>query len=226
MAAPRSALVALLGITLVACGPGAGSVNPATQPTSVARVTLPPATAAPAVTPDPPTEPPTPTLTPKPTPVPVPPKPTGLKFDEESEAICDPDDPETMCGIGDTIYTLSWKAPRTKNIEIQVYGLLECLNRPENPPDSSRGPCLVEGTKLPSSAKKLIAKAKASDGVVSWRGDIDAGGCDMAEQFIGPHGEVFYAIVLAAYNTAGKPSVFAIADPGEWWTPDPGDVPC
>ncbi len=216
MSSPRTLLVALVALTVAAC-----SAGPAAQPTAIAQATIPPVTAAPAVTPDPPT----PTPTPKPTPVPVPPKPTGLKFDEESEAICT-GDPRDMCGIGDTIYTLSWKAPRTKGVEIRVYGLLACLNRPETPPDSSDGPCLVKGTKLPSSAKKLIAKAKASDGVVSWRGDIDAGGCDMAEQCIGPHGEIFYAIVLASYNSAGKPSVFAIADPGKWWTPDPGDVPC
>jgi hypothetical protein len=225
MAASRHALVALLAIAIAACGAGAAPVNPATQPTTVSKVTLPPVTAAPAVTRDPPTEPPTPKHTPKPTPIPVPPKPTGLKFDEEIEAICT-DDPREMCGIGDSTYTLSWKAPRTKGIEIRVYGLLECLSRPENPPDSSDGPCLVEGTKLPSSAKNLIAKAKASVGVVSWKADQSAAGCDMAEQILGPDGEVFYAIVLAAYNTAEKPSVFAIAAPGEWWTPEPGDMPC
>jgi hypothetical protein len=122
-------------------------------------------------------------------------------------------------------FTLSWKAPRTKGVEIRVYGLIECLSMPENPPDSSDGPCLVKGTKLPSSAKKLIAKVKASDGVVSWMASQPEG-CDMAEQIPGPNEETFYAIVLAAYNTDGKPSVFAIADPGEWWTPEPGDMPC
>jgi hypothetical protein len=222
MSSPRAGLVAFVALTLAAC-----SAGPAAQPTAIAQATTPPVTAGPAVTPDPPTDPPTPKPTPKPTPTPVPapPKPSGVKLHEEIEGDCT-DDPREMCAIGDTVYTLSWKAPRTKGIEIRVFGLLECLSRPENPPDSSRGPCLVKGTKLPSSAKKLIATAKASDGVVSWRGDTSAGGCDMAEQFLGPHGEVFYAIVLAAYNTAGKPSVFAIASPGEWWTPDPGDEPC
>ena len=220
MSSPRAGLVALVALAVAAC-----SAGPATQPTAIARATMPPATAALVVTPEPSTGPPTPKPTTKPTPVPVPPKPSGLKFDEETEGDCT-DDPREMCAIGDTVYTLSWKAPRTKGVEIRVYGLLECLSRPENPPDSSDGPCLVKGTRLPSSAKKLIAKVKASDGIVSWRGDQSAGGCDMAEQFIGPHGEIFYAIVLAAYNTAGKPSVFAIADPGEWWTPDPDDMPC
>jgi hypothetical protein len=220
MSSPRAGLVALVVLAVAAC-----STGPAALPTSVAQAATPSITAGPVVTPEPPTDPPTPKPTPKATPKPVPPKPSGLKFDEETEGECT-DDPREMCAIGDTVYTVSWKAPRTKGVEIRVYGLRECLSRPENAPDSSDGPCLVKGTKLPSTSKKLITKVKASDGVVSWRGDTSAGGCDMAEQFIGPHGEIFYAIVLAAYNTDGKASVFAIAEPGEWWTPDPGDVPC
>jgi len=215
MSSPRAVLVALVALTIAACSPG-----PATQPTAVTQATTPPDAATPVVTPEPSTEPPTPKPTPKPTPrpVPVPPQPTKVTFGEHQREIKEGEEYEIT-------YTVTWRAPRTKGVEIRVYGVLGCLSRPENPPDSSSGPCLVENTRLPASARKLIAKAKASDGVINWTVDLSDPGCDMAEQVIGPHKETFYAIVLAAYNRSG-PSVFAIADPGEWWTAALRDTPC
>jgi hypothetical protein len=219
MSGRGAAVVTLVAIALAACGG-----TPAAQPTSVAQVTLPPVTAAPVVTPKPappterPTARPTPRPTPKPTPIPVPPKPTGVTFGVHEREINGGDDYEIT-------HTVTWKAPLTKDVEIRVYGVLECLGMPKDPPASSSGSCLVEHTPLPASALKLIAKAPASDHVVSWTALSSWGGCDLAEQILGPHEESYSAIVLAAYSTSGH-SVFAIAEPGGWWMPDPGDTAC
>ncbi len=221
MSSQRAVLGALVAVVLAAC-----SAGPATQPTTIAQVTRPPATAVPAVTAEPPTEPstpkatpaPTPKPTPKPTPVPVPPKPSGVTFGEHERDINDGNDTEIT-------YTVTWRAPRTKGVEIRVYGVLECLSMPKDPSASSHGPCLVEHTTLPASEKVLIAKVPASDAVTSWKAHGSWGGCDIAEVTLGPRAEAFYAIVLAAYNGSG-PSVFAIAEPGQWWQPDPGDTAC
>ena len=70
-----------------------------------------------------------PVATPKrtPTPVPVPPEPTGVQLQlEEVESECD-SNPADTCAIGDYVYTLSWKAPRTKGVEIRVYGVTTCF---------------------------------------------------------------------------------------------------
>ena len=137
MSRPRAALVALVALTLAAC-----SAAPATQPTAIAHGRMPPVAAAPAVTLEPTTEPPTPAPTPQPTPKPVPPKPTTVTFGEHQREIKEGEDYEIT-------YTVTWRAPRTKGVEIRVYGILGCLSMPENPPDSSSGPCLVKNTKLP-----------------------------------------------------------------------------
>ena len=163
MTASRLVLPALLGIALVACGAGAGSVKPDTEPTSVAQVTLPPVTATAAVTPDPEpaTEPPTPVPTPKPTATPspkpaagpVPPKPSGLEIQTPCLLECGPDDLDG--------YRLTWKAPRTKGVEIRVYGVTRCFRT-----DDSEGECLLKGTELPDGVRVLLAKGPASKGVL------------------------------------------------------------
>ena len=154
---------------------------------------------------------PTPTKTPrpKPTPLPVPSKPTGVRSDYEDEAICDDRAPEDTCAIGDTIFTVTWKAPRTNGLVIRVYGVTTCFGT-----DSTQtvidGACLREHTPLPSSVRVLVAKVPASKGKVTWR--MDPGEGLAATR----HGVTIHSIVLAAYNADGAHSTFAIADPGDY----------
>jgi hypothetical protein len=210
MAASRNALVALLGIALAACGAEAASVSPATHPTGVAQATPPPVTATPAVTSEqePSTESPTraatpkPTSkpTPKPTPVPVPPKLSGLGYDRPSEL------------EGGGLASLTWKAPRTKGVEIRVYGVTRCLPGVD-------GACLQEHTALADDIRVLLAKAPASKGKVSWNQDwgdwVSINDPDWActTAYVSENGTSFYSIVVAAYSTSGH-SIFAIVDPG------------
>ncbi len=205
MAAPRGVLLALLGIALASCGPVAASVNPATQPTGVARVTQPPVTAAPGVTPELFPHPP-PSLTPKP--IPVPPKPTGL----ELTLACGwgPDD-EGGCDTGTDGGVLTWQKPRTKGVEVRVYGVTKCFRT-----DAPNGPCLREHTLVPSKIRVLLAKGPASKGGLSFFQTLFAhtkDGCEYG--YRSEDGTAFYAIVVAAYNASG-PSVFAIADEGRY----------
>jgi hypothetical protein len=62
---------------------------------------------------------------------------------------------------------VTWRAPRSKGVEIRVYGVTECLARPAHPEPDSRGPCLVKHTPLPASVRTLLATARASDGKVA-----------------------------------------------------------
>ena len=158
-------------------------------------------------------------ITPKPTPVPVPPKPTGVKFDVQVKEL----------GGGEryeNTHTVTWRAPRSEGVEIRVYGVTECIAEPAHPRPDAHGPCLVVHTPLPASVRRLLATAPASDGVVSWTWTDEYGGCDgFPVAAHGPDGTAFAAVVLAAYSTAGH-SIFAIAEPGGWWEPAPGDVVC
>jgi hypothetical protein len=146
----------------------------------------------------------------------VPPKPSGVKLHEVTEGICS-DDPGELCGIGDSTYTVTWKAPRTKGIEMRVYGATTCFGA-----DSSGtmidGYCLREHTALPASVRVLLAKAPASKGKVTWRMG--------AAQSLGAtrDGVPVYSFVLAAYNAEGGHSIFAIADAGDYCTS--ADVDC
>jgi hypothetical protein len=154
---------------------------------------------------------------PTPAPIPVPPKPTGVKFDEQRGVGSDP-------SMTEITQTITWGAPRSPEVEIRVYGVIECIAMPTAPDPNTSGPCLVTGTPLPASARTLLAIAPASDGTVSWTwtGTFDCGEPDPAYD---PDGPIYRAVVLAAYNGSGH-SIFAIAAPGSWWEPGPNDIVC
>ena len=153
---------------------------------------------------------------PKPTPVPVPPKPTGVKFDEQAHESDD-------AAVVEITQTVTWRAPRSEGVEIRVYGVTECIAEPADPSPDTHGPCLVEHTTLPASVRTLLATAPASAGVVSWTWTEESR-CNpgLASR---PDGPRYSAVVLAAYDASGH-SIFAIAEPGEWWAPVPGEMVC
>ena len=147
----------------------------------------------------------------------MPPKPTGVKLDYEIEAICG-DNPEDTCAVGDFIFTLSWKAPRTKGVEMRVYGVTTCFGQ-----DGNRavidGHCLREHTALPSSVRVLLAKVPTSKGKVTWRMDPGQGLAATRD------GVPVHSVVLAAYNATGEHSIFAIADAGDYCQSSEGACP-
>ena len=216
----RSVAALLTAIIVAACGTsGASSTPPITPPAPT-----PPAAAITAASPSPtaaatlvsPSPSATHQPTPRPTPVPAPPKPTGATFASKVRV----SDDEATAKITQTV---TWQAPRSKGVEIQVYGVTECIARPADPLPDTSGPCLVEHTPLPSSVRTLLTTAPASDGVVSWTWTEETG-CDPGLSY-DPEGPAYYAIVLAAYNASGH-SIFAIAEPGRWVGYGPNDVIC
>ena len=216
----RSVAALLTVIVLVAgCSTNAApSPPPITPSTDAPDVSITPAAASPTApaTPATPTPSATPRPTPKPTPVPVPPKPTGVKFDvQERES----DDEEVL----KITQTVTWRAPRSEGVEIRVYGVTDCIAYPAHPRPGAHGPCLVVHTPMPASVRRLLATAPASDGVVSWTW-TEPSGC-MTDLPSAPDGPAYYAVVLAAYSASGH-SIFAIAEPGVWWEPAPGDQFC
>jgi hypothetical protein len=114
-----------------------------------------------------------------------------------------------MCAVGDTIFKASWESPRTKGVEIRVYGVTTCFGEDSNGAKID-GNCLREHIALPSSIRVLLAKVPASKGKVTWR--MYPGGRGLAEtrDRVG-----VYSIVLAAYNREGGHSIFVIADAGD-----------
>jgi hypothetical protein len=215
----RWVLSLLLGLGTVGCSGIAPSAIPTGQaaiPTAAPVPTRSPTTAAAARSPTPTLEP-TSEPTPEPTPLQEPPKPTGVAFDEQKRLASEASATEVS-------QTITWEAPLTEDVEIQVYGVTECLARPDDPAPDTTGPCLVTGTALPASLRTLLATAPASEGEVSWTwtGDFECGPSDPSYD---PAGPAYFAIVLAAYNTAGH-SIFAIAAPGMWWEPGPEGAIC
>lgn len=208
---PVAAALAAVVIIGVACSAPASA--PTASPTPAA-----PASTSPALTYSPRSPSTAPTLvpSPKPTPVPVPPKPTDVTFDVQAEVSGDE-------SVAEITQTVTWRAPRGEGVEIKVYGVTECIAEPEDPSPDTSGPCLVEHTPLPASLRTLLASAPASDGVVSWTWSQDTG-CDIGLAY-DPDGPIYYAVVLAAYSASGH-SIFAIAEPGGWWRPGPGDIVC
>ncbi len=146
----------------------------------------------------------------------VPSMPTRVKFDEHVKVSKD----ELTAEITQTV---AWLTPRSKSVEIRVYGVTECIAEPAHPRPDTHGPCLVAHTPLPESVRTLLATAPASNGTVKWTWTEDTG-CDIGMRY-DPNGPAYYAIVLAAYSASGH-SIFAIAEPGGWWEPGPNDVVC
>jgi hypothetical protein len=151
------------------------------------------------------------------TPVPVPPKPTGVKFDEQRRLGNDASSTEITQKV-------TWAAPQSEGVEIRIYGVTKCMAKPTHPSPDTSGPCLVEHTPLPGSVLTPLATAPASHGDVSWTwtGTFD---CERPGPAYDPRGPGYYAVVVAAYSASGH-SIFAIAEPGKWSEPGPGDVIC
>jgi hypothetical protein len=213
--AQRTVIAAWLAILVVGC---AGPPSPSSQPNPSGPAAAAAMAASPSQAPTAkPTPKPTPTPTPRPTHSPVPPKPSGVAFHQRGRE----DDDGHFAYISQRV---TWKEPRTKGVEIRVYGVTECLAEPKPlPTEPSGGPCLVKGTKLPASVRTLLATAPASDGVARWRWREESG-CNPGLEYDNA-GPAIYSIVLAAYNEAGH-SIFAIAEPGGWQVYDPNDIVC
>ena len=218
----RLATTISVGLLVAAACTSAATPAPDVMPTASPSITITPAAASPtaAATPASPSPSATPQPTPEPTPVPVPPKPTGVTFDQERRWIDDGP-------VGEVTQRVTWRAPRSEGIEIRVYGVTECIAEPTNPLPGTGGPCLVVHTPLPPSVRTLLATARASDGVVSWTWTQVLADCGEPLLASDPAGPVYRAVVLAAYSAAGH-SIFAIAQPGEWWraADGPGDIIC
>lgn len=216
----RSRLVIAMvagSLMAAACG-SAATPAPAATPTPTPASTASPSSSQ---TPTPTAASPSPSETPQPTteptPVIVPPKPTGVTFEQESHVVDDP--------IGAITQAVTWQAPRSEGVEIRVYGVTECIAEPANPRPGTSGPCLVVHTPLPASVRTLLATAQASAGAVSWTWMDVIHECGGPLVLSDPSGPVYYSVVLAAYSAAGH-SIFTIAEPGEWWRPGTGDIVC
>jgi hypothetical protein len=216
MARGRTALAVVVACVVAACG-ASPAPSAAPVPTSGDAVTgtpIPTASASPSLAATNP--PPSAIPSPDPSSAAAPPKPSGVTFDEKRKGDEDPSTTEIT-------QTVRWDGPRSDGVEIQVYGVTECLARPANPAPATSGPCLVEHTPLPASVRTLLATAPASDGAVSWTwtGTFD---CEIGLAY-DPDGPAYYALVLAAYG-ASDHSIFAIAAPGEWDEPGPDEIIC
>jgi len=218
MACGRAALGVIVVAVIGACTASAAP-SPAPVPTPSTIAASPTATARTSLeatdSPRSPNPAPTPRPSSNPTPVSMPPKPSGVSFDEKRKG----DDAQSA----EITQTVRWIAPRSEGVEIRVYGVTECIAKPANPSPDTHGPCLVEHTPLPASVLKLLATAPASDGVVrwSWTGTFD---CEDGLAY-DPRGPAYYSVVIAAFSMSGH-SVFAIAEPGAWSQPGPNDIVC
>ncbi len=210
------AVVGVMAVVAILAGcasPGAGSLAPDTtspSPQATAPPTAEPTRAIPS--PSAPLR-----ATPKPTPSPMPPKPSGVRFESESEGTCS-SDPREMCSIDAEVVTVSWRAPRTKGVEVRVYGITKCLGT-DSDGAIIDGRCLREHSVLPSSVMTLLANVPASKGEVTL--SMFPSGDGLADT---ARGKTVYSFVLAAYNAAGEPSVFAIAATEEYCATT--EVPC
>jgi hypothetical protein len=210
--------VVLLGVMLVGCDGTATpsalmSASGSTTAQPIAPSTPPPASASP-------TSAARASATPVPTPRPTlaaPPPPTAVRIKREG-CYTGPDPGGVLPGTCTT--TITWMKITTTGTEIRVYGVTECLSTTELAGDGS---CLVLNTAVPASVRKLIARAPASKGTVSWTGpawldnvDADTGGPAYRAFGVDRHGDdLYFAIVVAAYNEVGH-SKFIIADAGTW----------
>ena len=121
---------------------------------------------------------------------------------------------------GECRMTVTWKEGATQEAEIRVYGVTKCLSAKRV---AGGGSCLAVNTPLPAGSLELITKAAESDGKVSWTRPAwqdlitpDTGGPRFWTYGVdGDGNDIYYAIVVAAYNSAGH-SKFVIADNGTW----------
>ena len=184
----RIALIAVAGI-VAACGATAA-------PSATAPASSTPASAAPSALQVPShdtTTAPSPSATPLPTLAPAsepPAAPSGVAL-------------AVQHGLSDAAgnvldeLTVTWAHPLAPGTQIRVYGVTKCLHKPTK----AGVPCVGAGMAVPASARRLLAKAAAADGSVSWRwGSWDATG-----DAIGWDGtRSYYAFIVAAWNGAGR----------------------
>lgn len=229
MSGRQSTVIAIMSVILAACGAGAQPMasmragpDPSLGPSALALVSPTPTTLVASPTPVA-TAAATPAAAPKPTAkatrARVPPKPTGVKFRARARCVSD------SCHRYTFTQAVAWESPLTKGVEIRVYGVTECLAEPAHAKPGADGPCLVEHTPLPASVRILLATAPASAGKVTWSWTEEDPGCDPYSIGTAPDGQPYRAVVAAAYGASGH-SIFAIAEPGEWWVPRPGDMVC
>jgi hypothetical protein len=204
----RFATTIIAGLFIAAACTSAATPAPDVTPTASPSITITPASPSPSATAQP---------TAEPTPLTVPPKPTGVTFDQQ---VRESDDGQ----VATITQIVRWGAPLSQGVEIRVYGVTECIAEPADPPPGTSGPCLVVHTPLPASVRTLLATVPASDGVVSWTWTQWPFECDTPNPAYDPD-RPYRAIVLAAYG-ASDHSIFAIAHPGGWWRPEIGDIIC
>jgi hypothetical protein len=232
MSGRQATVVAILSVILAACSAGVEttpsspvSPGPSRSPTSLATVSSIPTAVVSSATP---VATPTPTLapTPTPTPRPTPSKPSGVRYESESFSICDTSG-EGLCEVAGLKHSLRWKAPRTKDDQIRVYAVTECLSD-DMYGATIDGWCLRDSTAndvygtlidgspalnhsaLPSSILVLLAKGPASKGKMTWESPVDLLGYVEGDTW--NSGPKVYSIVVAAYDKAGHNSGFVIAD--------------
>ena len=208
-------VVAVLAAVLAGCEatptPSVASLV-ASSPPAIALTT-----ATPTDTPSP-TPRPTPRPTAKPTPLATPPAPVAVKIKRQG-CFTGPSPDGVL--TGQCVTTVKWNAPLTKGTEIRVYGITECLPAGMDDGTLVAGSCLIRHQALWPQILKLIAKAPASNGRVSWTGPAWQDNVQTNEPQFRAYGvdrhddDIYFAIVLAAYNAAGH-SKFIIADAGTW----------
>ena len=218
MSSRKVALGAVIGAIFAACSTAATPTlsepagvtptpaaysHPVVSPIPVTAMTTPTQAVTPSVTPK---------TTPRPSPVPVPPRPIGIEFDTGCMLDCPEDGPGA---------SITWKKPRTKGVEVRVYGITTCFRT-----DAPEGQCLRQHVRLPDDIQVLLAKGPASKGVLHWELGSQDGietdeGCTWFYETT--DGARYYSIVLAAYNESG-PSVFAIVYEGDYTSGECGVV--
>ncbi len=193
--------IVVLAVALVA---GCGNATPIPTPTDVSRVDAPSAgpTPTPASAASSPATSSSPIPKPQATPLVPPLSPTHVTFTVK------PIGQKDSTGYyPNSRRTVTWTEATGMGIEMRVYGVTKCLI-PAKP--SGPNPCLVPHTSLPSADLKLIAKAPAEQGSVSW---VWPSTELLGEAFDADGHQAYYAIVIAAYNAAG-PSRFVIVGTG------------
>lgn len=198
MGSRRNLLGMALCAALAACS--TGSASPTPLPPSV----TPSGSAAPIAR-----------TTVTPNAVSAPPPPSGVTFDERLRPL--PDD------MYETIQAATWSSPSDEGVEIVAYGVTDCVEERADASPGAAGPCVTEPVELPEAALVPLAAAPAKRGRVEWSW-VGPGGCDIGLAY-DPDGPSYVAVVLAAHSVSGR-SRFVIAEPGSWFVPEPGSMPC